>query len=182
MKVQVLLMKKAFKIKDSPPATDERKCSVKKNGELWVGWHGDIINAWRIVLGVLGIGEDGRPLSGTLDSTASPETVCPTVAKNVCDASPTSSSGFLPSSTIGMERQELEAASDILKDRLLRSDLCKQPASTDKADDRIVEEVMRCVRMESQNVPATSDHAATDRYEQAGPPNPSRFVRRPRTH
>ena len=81
-----------------------------------------------------------------------------------------------------MERQELEAASDILKDRLLRSDLCRQPASTDKADDIIVEKVMRCVETESQHVPAISEHAATDRYEQAGPPNPSRVVIRPRKH
>ena len=119
VKVQVLLYKKAFEIYASPPATAECKSSVKANGNLWIGWNGDIKNAWRIVLGVLGIREDGRAISANPDSTSSSETACPTVAQNVCDGSSSSSSSFLPSSTIGMERHELEAASNVLKDRIL---------------------------------------------------------------
>ena len=73
----MLLNKKSYEISDSPPPTAQCKCSVKRDGKLTVGWRGDIKNAWHIVLGVLGIGEDGRPLS--VDQMA-------TAARNDCDA------------------------------------------------------------------------------------------------
>ena len=172
VKVQVLLYKKAFEMYASPPATAECKSSVKANGNLWIGWHGDIKNAWRIVLGVLGIREDGSPMLENPDNTSSSKTACPTVAQNVCDGSSSYSSSFLPSSTIGMERHELEAARNVLKDRLLRSEMCKRPAGTDKADNLIVEEVMRCVEIESQNVLVAAEQAATDTFELAGRTRP----------
>ena len=77
-----------------------------------------------------------------------------------------------PSSSINMERHELEAASNVLKDRILRSELCKQPAGTEKADDLIVEGVMRCAENESQNVLVAAEQAATDTSEVAGRTRP----------
>ena len=98
----------------------------------------------------------------------------------MCDASSTSFSGVFPAWTDGLERHELEAASDKLKDRLLRSE--SQPAGTERANEIIVKKVMRCVVTESQHVPTTSEQAAIDTYESAGPPDPSRVGLRPEAH
>ena len=156
VQVKVLLNKKAFEIKDSPPVTAECKCSVKQNGKLTVGWRGDIKNAWRIVLGVLGIAEDATPIAETPDGSTSLEIVCTTVAKKVCEASPTSSYRNFCSSIAEMGHEELQTASQILKDRILRSDLCKQPVSTNKADALLVDRKRRIDEIDSQYVGLTS--------------------------
>ena len=65
-------------------------------------------------------------------------------------------------------KDELESASKVLKNRLLRSELFKQPAGTEEADNIIVEEVMHCVMVESQNVHVTREQAATDSSEPEG--------------
>ena len=73
--VQVLLKKKCFLIITSPPPTAQCKCNIRPDGKLTVGWLGDIKNAWRIVLAVLGIGEDGNllPLFAALPQQPAPE-------------------------------------------------------------------------------------------------------------
>ena len=176
VKVQVLLYKKAFEIYNSPPATDECKSAIKANGNLSVGWHGDIKNAWRIVLGVLGIREDGRTIAENAGRTSSSKCACHTVANKVGDGSSSSSSSVLPSSSTGLEpsqldfatKDELECASKVLKNRLLRSELFKQPAGTEEADNIIVEEVMHCVMVESQNVHVIREQAADYTSEPEG--------------
>ena len=86
-KVRVLLKKKkCYEICNSPPATAQCKRSIKQDGKLTVGWLGDIKHAWHIVLGVVGIGEDCRPLSETQDGQPAPETQRATAARNECDA------------------------------------------------------------------------------------------------
>lgn len=86
-KVRVLLKKKCYEICNSPPATAQCKCSIKQNGKLTVGCIGDIEHAWHIVLGVLGIGEDGQPLPETQDGQPAPETQKATADRNEWDAS-----------------------------------------------------------------------------------------------
>ena len=126
--------------------------------------------------GVLGIGEDGRTISEDPDSKSSSQNAGPTVAQNLCASSSSASSSPLTSSTIGLERDELEAEHKHVTDRLLRSELCRQPAGTDRADNRIVEHVMRVVEIESANVPGAAEQAATNISELACRPTPMRLA------
>ena len=140
VKVQVLLYKKAFEIYSSPPATAECKSSVKADGKLWIGWHGDIKNAWRIVLGVLGIGEDGRSITETPESVPSSQNESLRVGQNLgaSSSSTSSSSHFLL--TIGLDGDELKAEHEKVRERLLKSEMCMRPAGNDRADNIIVED------------------------------------------
>ena len=86
-KVRVQLKKKCYEIDNSLPATAQCKCSIKQDGKLTVGWLCDIKHSWHIVLGVLGIGEDGQPLPETQDGQPAPETHRATATRHDWDAS-----------------------------------------------------------------------------------------------
>ena len=47
---------------DSPPPTVECRNKVTAGGQLTVGWGNNVRKAWKIVLDVLGLGEDGLPV------------------------------------------------------------------------------------------------------------------------
>ena len=70
-----------------------------------MGWRGDIKNAWHIVLGVLGIGEDGRPLS--VDQMADQMA---TAARNDCDARATAARNECDATTEEYEHDDDLAA------------------------------------------------------------------------
>ena len=58
-----------------------------------------------------------------------------------------------------MGHEELQTASQILKDRILRYGLCKQPVSTNKADALLVGRKRRIDEIDSQYVGLTSKSA-----------------------
>ena len=49
-----------------PPPTDECWNAITAAGHLTVGWYTSVSKAWKIVLDVLGIGEDGQPVPQTV--------------------------------------------------------------------------------------------------------------------
>ena len=57
-----MFKKNCFVIMHSPPPTDECRNRIRPTGELTVGCYDDVPQAWKIVLGVVGIGEDGLPV------------------------------------------------------------------------------------------------------------------------
>ena len=59
-RVTVMLRKKCFLIGNSPAPTAACTNKSKPNGDLTVGWHGDIKGAWFIVLDVLGLHEGAQ--------------------------------------------------------------------------------------------------------------------------
>ena len=62
--IKVDLPKRCFLIKNSPPATAGCRNVVNNKGHLTIGFkHGQHRQAWKLVLDVLGYGEDGLPLA-----------------------------------------------------------------------------------------------------------------------
>ena len=61
--ILVMLAKKCFRIRQSPQAVAACRNEVNPSGDLTIGFGTDITRAWRTVLQVLGLGEDGQPLT-----------------------------------------------------------------------------------------------------------------------
>ena len=72
--VQVKINKKCYHIKKSPQATPECRNRRKTNGDLTIGWRGDLKEAWKIVLSVLGLDVHGKPVQGGHTATAANDT------------------------------------------------------------------------------------------------------------
>ena len=71
--ILVMLAKKCFRIRQSPPAVDGCRNAVTPMGDLTIGFGTNIRRAWRTVLLVLGLGENGQPLTPAFIQVATDE-------------------------------------------------------------------------------------------------------------
>ena len=62
--VRVMMLKRCFVIKGSPPPVLGCRNGINSQGDLTIGFGSDPGMAWVLVLAVLGLDEDGQPIFG----------------------------------------------------------------------------------------------------------------------